>query len=156
MLGQTETTGIVLSYPIPAVEAESQTTLLGRRIANSDARLLDDGLQPVAHGEVGELHIGGAGVGRGYLNHPQLTAEKFIDDPFSDGTRARLYKTGDLVRIGSDGTIEFLARVDNHVKIHGHRIEPGEIKPVLREHPAERVATTSFTRWSVLEKFSPP
>ncbi len=115
MFGQTETTGIVLSYPIPDVEAESQTIPLGRPIANTDARVLDDRLQPVAHGEVGELHIGGAGVGRGYLNHPQLTAEKFIDDPFSDGTRARLYKTGDLVRIGSDGS-RFAAIASSQVR----------------------------------------
>jgi acyl carrier protein len=89
-------------------------------------------------GVSGQIHIGGEGLARGYLNHADLTAESFIPHPFSDAPGARAYRTGDLGRYRSDGSIEFLGRVDHQVKIRGVRIEPGEIESVLRRHPAVR------------------
>jgi acyl carrier protein len=86
-------------------------------------------------GAVGELHIGGVALARGYLNAPDLTANKFIPHPFGDVPGARLYKTGDLVRYRSDGNIEFLGRIDQQVKIRGFRVEPGEIEAILGQHP---------------------
>src|SRR5205823_13178201 len=83
-------------------------------------------------------HIGGVQVGQGYLNRPELTAEKFIKDPFSDEPNARLYKTGDLARYRPDGTLEFLGRLDHQVKVRGFRIELGEIEAVLGGHPGVR------------------
>jgi FkbM family methyltransferase len=90
-------------------------------------------------GEQGELYIGGAGVGRGYLNRPELTAEKFVPDPFADAP-ARLYRTGDVARVLPDGNIEFCGRLDDQVKLHGYRIELGEIEGMLREHTGVRDA----------------
>jgi thioester reductase-like protein/amino acid adenylation domain-containing protein len=95
---------------------------------------------PVSIGEVGELYIGGDGVARGYLNKPELTAEKFIFDPFSKQKNARLYKTGDLVRLLPDGNIEYIGRTDHQIKIRGFRIETGEIEAVLLQHPTVKEA----------------
>jgi acyl carrier protein len=100
--------------------------------------ILDAHQQLLPIGAPGELHIGGAGVGRGYLNRPDLTAEKFIPNPFSSEAGSRLYKTGDLARYLPDGNIEFLGRLDHQVKIRGFRIELGEIEAVLGQHPAIR------------------
>jgi acyl carrier protein len=108
---------------------------IGRPIANKQIYILDHHLQPVAIGIPGELHIGGAGLARGYLNRSDLTADKFISNPFSDEPGARLYKTGDLARYLPDGNIEFIGRIDNQVKIRGFRIELGEIEAVLAQHP---------------------
>ena len=93
-------------------------------------------MQPVPVGVQGELYIGGAGVARGYLNRPDLNKEKFINDPFGDGSGACLYKTGDSARYLPDGNIEFLGRLDNQVKFRGYRIELGEIEAALNLHPA--------------------
>jgi amino acid adenylation domain-containing protein len=111
---------------------------IGRPIANTQLYVLDQHLQPVPVGIPGELHLGGAGLARGYLNQPELTAEKFIPHPFSDDPEARLYKTGDRVRYRPDGNLEFLGRWDHQVKIRGYRIELGEIEAVLTQHPAVR------------------
>jgi acyl carrier protein len=111
---------------------------IGRPIANTQVYILDRHLQPVPIGIPGELYIGGDGLARGYLNQPELTAEKFIKDPFSHEPGARLYKTGDLVRYLRDGNIEFLGRRDHQVKIRGFRVEPGEIETILAQHPAVR------------------
>ncbi|MBR8837984.1 MAG: amino acid adenylation domain-containing protein [Stigonema ocellatum SAG 48.90 = DSM 106950] len=109
-----------------------QKITIGRPIANVQVHILDSYLQPVPIGVPGELHIGGVGVARGYLNRPELTQEKFIPNPFGS---SKLYKTGDLARYLADGTIEYLGRMDNQVKVRGFRIELGEIEAVLSQHP---------------------
>ena len=111
---------------------------IGRPIANTQIYVLDANLQPVPMGVLGEIYIGGAGVARGYLNQPELTAEKFITHCFDGEPARRLYRTGDRARYLADGNIEFLGRLDDQVKIRGYRIEPEEIEAVLTEHPAVR------------------
>jgi amino acid adenylation domain-containing protein len=113
---------------------------IGRPVSNTRIYVLDAGLRPTPIGIPGELHIGGVQVGRGYFGRPHLTAERFIPDPFSDEPGARLYKTGDLARFLSDGTVEFLGRLDNQVKVRGFRIELGEVESALSAEPAVREA----------------
>ena len=113
---------------------------IGRPINNMRIYVLDPNLEPVPIGVAGELHIGGDGIARGYLNRTELSLEKFIPNPFIKEPQARLYKTGDLVRYRPDGNIEFLGRADNQVKLRGYRIELGEIETVLNEHPAVKYA----------------
>ncbi|HRQ25328.1 MAG TPA: amino acid adenylation domain-containing protein, partial [Anaerolineales bacterium] len=113
---------------------------LGRPVANTRLYVLDEHLQPTPIGIPGELHIAGIQVGRGYLNRPELTAEKYVKDPFHGG---RMYKTGDLCRIMPDGNIEFLGRLDFQVKIRGFRIELGEIESVLAKHLLVRQAVVA-------------
>ena len=115
-------------------KSNQQIIPIGCPIANTQVYILDSYLQPVPVGITGELHIGGDGLSRGYLNRPELTAEKFIPNPFSDRPGACLYKTGDLGRYLSDGNIEFLGRIDHQVKIRGFRVELGEIEVVLGGH----------------------
>ena len=114
-------------------ESRLRTVPIGRPIANTQIHILDRHLQPTPIGVPGELHIGGIGLARGYHNRPELTAEKFIPDPFRSEPGARLYKTGDLARYLPDGAIEYLGRLDHQVKIRGFRIELGEIESVLAE-----------------------
>jgi amino acid adenylation domain-containing protein/non-ribosomal peptide synthase protein (TIGR01720 family) len=111
---------------------------IGRPIHNLQMYIVDRHLQPVPIGVPGELYIGGVGLARGYLKQPEMTAVRFLPNPFSNEPGARLYKTGDLVRYLSDGNIEFLGRLDHQVKIRGFRIELGEIEGVLRQHPDVR------------------
>jgi amino acid adenylation domain-containing protein len=125
---------------------------IGRPIDNTEIYLLDHRHRPVPVGVPGELYIGGAGLARGYLNHPDLTAEKFIPNPFSTDPGARLYATGDLSRYLPDGNIEFLGRIDHQVKIRGYRVELGEIEAVLRQHPAVSTAVVITTGESPAEK----
>jgi amino acid adenylation domain-containing protein len=113
---------------------------IGKPVANTQTYILDEQLQPVGIGEEGELHLGGVQIGRGYHNRPDLTAEKFIRDPFSTEAGARLYKTGDLARWLSDGVIEFLGRIDHQVKLRGFRVELGEIESLLMQHAQVRQA----------------
>jgi amino acid adenylation domain-containing protein/non-ribosomal peptide synthase protein (TIGR01720 family) len=108
---------------------------IGRPIANTKIYILDRYLQPVPIGVPGELHLASVGLAKGYLNRPELTDSKFIANPFSQKLSDRLYKTGDLVRYGNDGQIEFVGRIDDQVKIRGFRIELGEIESVLNQHP---------------------
>jgi amino acid adenylation domain-containing protein len=113
---------------------------IGRPIANTQIYLLDPQWRPVPVGVPGELHIGGAGLARGYLNNPDLTAAKFIPDPFSQTAGRRLFRTGDLARYRPDGTLEFLGRIDDQVKIRGVRIEPGEVQAAVCQHPSVEAA----------------
>ena len=136
MYGITETTVHVTYRPLTEQEIESERgSLIGRAIPDLRAYLLDAHRQPVPIGVAAEIYIGGAGVARGYLNRLELTAERFVKDPFSSDPRARMYKTGDLGRWLADGTIEYLGRNDHQVKIRGFRIELGEIEARLLEHP---------------------
>lgn len=135
--GPTETTVGVLTYRIETDASLARRTSfpLGRPICNTQIYLLDQHLNPVPVGVAGELYIGGRNLARGYLNHPELTAERFIPDPFSNEAGARFYKSGDLARYLPDGNIEFLGRVDDQVKIRGFRIEPREIEAALEQYP---------------------
>ncbi|HEY0739714.1 MAG TPA: amino acid adenylation domain-containing protein, partial [Herpetosiphonaceae bacterium] len=139
LYGPTEAAVDVTWWPC-APNATLRTVPIGKPIANTQMYILDQRLQRVPVGIPGELFIGGVQVGRGYLNRPALTAEKFIADPFTPDSEARLYKTGDLARYLLDGNIEFLGRLDDQVKLRGFRIELGEIESVLGQHPAVQSA----------------
>ncbi|MEC4891787.1 MAG: amino acid adenylation domain-containing protein [Oscillatoria sp. PMC 1051.18] len=118
----------------------SEIPPIGRPIANTQVYLLDRHLQPVPIGLIGELHISGEGLARGYLNQPELTIEKFIPNLYRDEPGARLYKTGDLARYLPNGNIEYLGRIDHQVKLRGFRIELGEIEALLTQHPGVQQA----------------
>jgi amino acid adenylation domain-containing protein len=136
--GPTECT-VVASSGIVAPEARSESLpAIGRPIANTQIHILDESLRSVSAGTTGEIYIGGAGVARGYRCRPDLTAERFISDPFSPASGARLYRTGDRARYLANGEIEFLGRIDDQIKIHGFRIEPNEIAAALAKHPSVR------------------
>ncbi len=146
LYGPTETTvwstGSKINDLRRASNYQGALELIGRPIANTQAYILDRYLQPVPLGIHGELHIGGDCLAKGYLNRPELTAEKFIPNPFSDAPNARLYKTGDLARYLPDANIEYIGRIDNQIKIRGFRIELSEIEGVLAKHPdVKEVAT---------------
>ncbi|WP_447980435.1 amino acid adenylation domain-containing protein [Candidatus Nitrospira bockiana] len=137
--GPTETTVGVLTHRL-SEDGESGRMPIGRPLANTYAYVLDEDLQPVPVGVPGELYLGGSGVARGYLQRPDLTAERFLPDPFGLHSGGRVYRTGDRVRYRPDGGIEFLGRVDHQVKVRGYRIELGEIEAHLRGEPAVRDA----------------
>lgn len=139
LYGPTETAVEVTAW-LCERESRLRTVPIGYPIANTQMHILDEHLQPVPLGSAGELHIGGVQVGRGYWRRPELTAEKFIRDPFSPDSSARLYKTGDIARYLPDGAIEYLGRMDHQVKINGVRIEVGEIENALLSHPQVREA----------------
>lgn len=135
--GPTETT--VWSTVMPLSNSDLDTTPIGRPIWNTQVYVLDRGLQPVPVGVPGELYIGGTGVAKGYLNRPDLTQERFLENPFrADGSR--IYKTGDLARWREDGVLEYLGRNDDQVKIRGFRIEPREIEMAILEQDDVREA----------------
>jgi amino acid adenylation domain-containing protein len=136
-----------------ACEVQSATlSSIGRPLANIQTYVLDQELQPLPAGVPGELHVAGAGLARGYLRRPDLTAEKFIPHPFSDEPGARLYKTGDRACYLPGGEIKFLERIDRQVKMRGYRIELGEIEEALREHPSLSDAAVLLTEEAEDEK----
>jgi len=141
MYGPTETTVWSTCHRLTGPEGP---ILIGRPIANTQVYILDPLLQPVPIGVPGEIYIGGAGVARGYLNAPDLTAERFIASPWTRDPEVRLYKTGDFGRYLPDGTIECLGRLDNQVKLHGFRIELGEIEAILGRHAQVREAAVAL------------
>ncbi|RPI75919.1 MAG: amino acid adenylation domain-containing protein, partial [Desulfobacteraceae bacterium] len=143
--GPTETTVVVTVQKLLPGLPRAQRVPIGRPLANMQAYILDGNHQPVPIGVPGELYIGGEQVGRGYLNRPELTAEKFMPDSFGSTSGMRLYKTGDRARWLPDGHIEYLGRIDFQVKIRGFRIELEEIEAVLGQHPDVR-ATTVLAR----------
>ena len=127
-------TEITITCLLSRCNENDKVKTIGRPLRNYQVFILDNEMQPVPIGVAGELYIGGVGVARGYINQPDLTAERFIKNPFSKDASSRLYKTGDLVRYLSDGRIEYLGRVDFQVKLRGQRIELEEIESVIRQH----------------------
>ncbi|KYC42747.1 hypothetical protein WA1_15530, partial [Scytonema hofmannii PCC 7110] len=133
MYGITETTVHVTYRPLSKTDLNGTASAIGRPIPDLQVYLLNEHLQPVPIGVTGEMYVGGAGVTRGYLNRPELTAQRFISNPFDN--LKLLYKTGDLARYLPNGELEYLGRIDNQVKIRGFRIELGEIEALLASHP---------------------
>ncbi len=133
--GPTETTICATLYDVRPEAARDRNTPIGRPVQNSKIYLLDSSMRPVPPGVRGEIYIGGEGLAHGYFNRPELTAERFIPDPFAAAPGGRLYKAGDTARRLGDGTIEFIGRIDYQVKVRGFRVEPGEIEAVLSRHP---------------------
>ncbi|NTG47844.1 amino acid adenylation domain-containing protein [Agrobacterium rhizogenes] len=132
--GPTETIMTPMIWKIPAgTRFEGTVAPIGRGVGDRRIYVLDADLAPVPVGVIGEIHIGGSGLARGYQGQPELTEERFIPDPFSDNG-GRLYKSGDLGRWREDGIVEFAGRVDHQIKLRGYRIEPGEIEAVLRSN----------------------
>jgi amino acid adenylation domain-containing protein len=132
--GPTEGTVVSTSGVVAPETSANQPPSIGRAIDGVEIHILDDRQQPVAEGTKGEIYIGGAGLARGYRNRPDLTAERFIPNPFSAEAGARLYRTGDLARRLPNGQIAFLGRIDEQIKIRGYRVEPNEIAMVLGQH----------------------
>ncbi|HYF52421.1 MAG TPA: amino acid adenylation domain-containing protein [Planctomycetota bacterium] len=139
--GPTEVTTFSTWHLVENVPEDAQTVPIGKPLANTEAYVLDRDLNPVPPGIPGELYLGGDGLAHGYLNRPELTAEKFIPHPLSTEPGARLYKSGDIVRYLPNGDIEFIGRRDHQVKIRGFRIELGEIEAALLEHDAVKQCT---------------
>ncbi len=144
LYGSSEVSADVTWYVIGDGTAPDRIPI-GRPIANTTIYILDRTLNPVPIGVPGEIHVAGDGLAHGYLNRPELTAQKFIPDPFAGDPEARLFKTGDVGRFLADGNVEFLGRVDNQVKIRGVRIELGEIESVLRAHPSVEAAVVTVS-----------
>ncbi|KOV67958.1 hypothetical protein ADK64_08200 [Streptomyces sp. MMG1121] len=136
LYGPTEGTTACSAHPVEPLAKGEDSVPIGRELAGTDLLVLDAALDPVPDGTVGELHIGGAGVARGYLGRPGLTAERFLPAP--DRTGARVYATGDLVRRGPDGALRYVGRADDQVKIRGYRVEPREAERILGRHPQLR------------------
>jgi amino acid adenylation domain-containing protein len=142
--GPTECTVVATSGTIPpGAQADDNPPPIGRPIDNTRIYIVDEQLRPVPAGTSGELLIGGAGVARGYLHRPELTAERFIPDPLSEKPGLRVYRTGDLARHLPDGQIAFLGRTDEQIKINGYRVEPREITAVLDRHPAVKTSVVA-------------
>jgi len=135
--GPTECTVVATSGVVPHTpERADQLPSIGRPIDNTETYILNENQEQVPNGETGEIYIGGPGLARGYRDRPELTAEKFVRNPFSTNPRARLYRTGDLGRFLPNGEIAFLGRVDEQIKIRGYRIEPAEVVRALDEYPS--------------------
>jgi amino acid adenylation domain-containing protein len=132
--GPTENTTFTCCHSMQSGDVVPDSVPLGRPISNTQVYILNDHMKPVAVGAAGELYCAGDGLARGYLNSPTATADKFVSNPFVDDPQAKMYRTGDLAQWRPDGTIEFRGRIDNQVKILGHRIEPGEIETAFSQH----------------------
>ena len=150
--GPTENTTFTCCYPVTNLEALGDSVSIGRPIAGTRVYLLDPHAQLVPIGIPGELWIAGDGLAREYWRHPELTAEKFVPDPFDPDGRGRLYRTGDLARYRPDGNIDFLGREDSQVKVRGFRIELGEIETALKEHPDVSEAVVIVRKEEGIEK----
>ncbi|WFE36500.1 non-ribosomal peptide synthetase [Micromonospora sp. WMMD975] len=138
--GPSETAVACAAHVTTAVAVGDGPVPIGEPLPGVTVHLLDEALRPVPAGAVGEIHVGGCGVGRGYLGRARATADRFGPDPWAARPGARLYRTGDLARRRGDGTIEYVGRRDDQVKINGYRVEPGEAQAVLAAHPAVRAA----------------
>lgn len=138
--GPTECTVVTTSCTISPNGSHDVLPPIGRPISNVEIYILDERLRQVPIGVPGEIYIGGANVGRGYWNSPELTAAKFIANPFGSSSNGHLYRTGDLARFLPDGQISFLGRIDDQIKIRGYRIEPNEIVALLNEYPGVRTS----------------
>jgi len=149
LYGPTETT---IWSSSAKVEVEDGPVPIGKPISNTQVYVLDARFRPVPVGVTGELYIGGAGLARGYLSRPALTAEQFVPDPFGETKGGRLYRTGDLARWRPDGRLECLGRVDHQVKIRGYRVELGEIEAALAKQPAVREVVVVARHHSAGEK----
>ncbi|HYO30255.1 MAG TPA: amino acid adenylation domain-containing protein, partial [Thermomicrobiales bacterium] len=143
--GPTEATTFATWQLVERVEPEASTIPIGRPIANTAVYVLDQHRRPVPVGVPGELYIGGPGVARGYLHQPRLSAERFLPDPFAADPAARRFRTGDRVRWREDGTLEFLGRLDDQVKLRDFRAAPGEVEAALRRQPRVRDAAVVVT-----------
>ncbi|WP_439876932.1 amino acid adenylation domain-containing protein (plasmid) [Bacillus mycoides] len=140
LYGPTENTVVTTSKEVDVTEKRSESSSIGKPIANVRTYILDKNLKPVPIGVVGELCISGSSLAVGYKGRPELTAEKFVANPFSEQNGDRLYKTGDMARYLPDGSIDFIGRKDNQVKIRGYRIELGEIEYALKQHSNVKAA----------------
>jgi amino acid adenylation domain-containing protein len=138
--GPTETTICSTLYDVRPETAHDRNVPIGRPVQNAKIYILDPFMRPVPVGVTGEIYIGGEGLAIGYFNRPELTAERFVPDPFGGSPGERLYRTGDTARYAFDGNIDFIGRVDYQVKVRGFRVEPGEVEFVIRQHPSVRNA----------------
>ena len=163
LYGPTETTVECSARRVSGFEA-GDTATLGEPRDGTHLHILDDDLAPVPDGVPGELYVGGAGLARGYWGAPDLTADRFVPDPFSVEPGARLYRTGDRVQRTLDGGLEYLGRIDRQTKLRGYRVEPDEVERVLERHPAARRAAVtrpprprrSARVWSPMSSLPPP
>lgn len=144
--GATEGTVWSNYYPIGKVGSGWHSIPYGKPITNNTFYVLNEEQQPAPYGDIGELYIGGVGVARGYANDPGKTGYAFLDDPFTSRPQGKMYRTGDLGRMLPDGNMEFIGRVDNQVKLRGHRVELGEIESVIRQHETVSNAVVLFSR----------
>ncbi len=151
--GPTESTVVATSGVVAPAGSEAKRPSIGRAIANTQIYILDEQMRPAAPGTTGELYIGGAGLARGYRNRPELTLEKFVPNPFRNGSGSgRLYRTGDRARVLPNGEIEFLGRLDDQIKIRGYRVELDEISSVLDSHPEVKASAVTVSGSSSEEK----